>query len=150
MSTEQENKALVRRWFDEVISQGNMDTLDAICAECHPQFTVIKGVMDPAPQGMEGLRGLIRLFRAAIPDLRAAIEQQVAEGDLVVTRLRMSGTQQGELFGVPPTGRHFDVAGMSMWEVKGGKLIQEWVNWDGLGMMQQLGVMEQPAAVPVA
>jgi steroid delta-isomerase-like uncharacterized protein len=149
MSTPEENKAIVRRWFDEVISRGDMGTLDAICAECHPEFTVIKGVVEPAPKGMNGLRDLIRMFRTSIPDLQATVETQVAEGDNVVTRLIMSGTQQGELFGMPPTGKSFKVSGMSMWEVKGGMLIQEWVNWDGLGMMQQLGVIEAPAA-PVA
>jgi steroid delta-isomerase-like uncharacterized protein len=144
MSVQEDNKALVRRWFDEVLSGGNIDTLNAICAECSPSFVVIKGVMDPAPTGMDGLRDLIRGFRNAYPDLTATIEDQIAEGDKVATRLTIRGTHQGEVFGIPATGKSFEVSGTSIWQVMNGLLIQEWVNWDGLGLMRQLGVMEAP------
>ena len=142
MSTES-NKALVRRWFDEVVSRGDMSTLDAICAHCHPQFSVIRGVVEPAPQGMDGLKGLVGSLRSAFPDLKANVEDQVAEGDKVVTRLTMSGTHRGDFMGMPATGRSFTINGVSIWEVRGDQLISEWVNWDALGMMQQLG--EPPA-----
>ena len=71
VSEQDDNKALVRRWFDEVVSAGNMDTLDAICQECHPMFAVIKGIVEPAPTGIPGLKGLISQIRQAIPDLTA-------------------------------------------------------------------------------
>ena len=58
MSTE-ENKAIVRRWFDEVMNQGNLQTLDLICAQCHPGFVVTRGVAEPAPRGISGLKDLI-------------------------------------------------------------------------------------------
>ena len=143
MGTE-ENKAVVRRWFDEVLSRGDMDALDAICAECHPQFAVIRGVMEPAPLGMSGLKNLITSLRTAFPDLQAVVEEQIAEGDKVVSRVTMRGTQQGEIFGVPATGKSFAISGVSIWEVRGNLLIQEWVNWDALGMMQQLGAIPAP------
>ncbi len=148
MGVQEDNKALVRRWFDEVVSNGNMDTLDAICAECAPNFVVIRGTIGE-PQGMPGLRDLIMNFRRAFPDLQAVIEDQIAEGDKVVTRLTMKGTHRGEIMGIPATNRPFSVSGTSTWEVKNGLLIQEHVNWDALGMLQQLGVMPNPAeAVP--
>ncbi len=148
MGVQEDNKALVRRWFDEVVSNGNLDTLDAICAACAPQFVVIKGTIGE-PQGMPGLRDLIMNFRRAFPDLQAVIEDQIAEGDKVVTRLTMKGTHRGEIMGIPATNRPFAVSGTSTWEVKDGLLIQEHVNWDALGMLQQLGVMPNPAeAVP--
>jgi steroid delta-isomerase-like uncharacterized protein len=143
MSTE-ENKAIVRRWFEEVLSQGDMDALDSICAECHPQFAVVRGVMEPAPLGMSGLKSLITSLRSAFPDLEAAVEEQIAEGDKVVTRVTMRGTQRGEFQGMPATGKSFTIPGVSIWEVRGNLLIQEWVSWDALGMMQQLGAIPAP------
>jgi steroid delta-isomerase-like uncharacterized protein len=148
MGVQEDNKALVRRWFDEVVSNGNLDTLDAICAACAPSFVVIKGTIGE-PQGIPGLRDLIMNFRRAYPDLQAVIEDQIAEGDKVVTRLTMKGTHRGEIMGIPATNRPFSISGTSIWEVKNGLLIQEHVNWDALGMLQQLGVMPNPAeAVP--
>lgn len=143
MSTD-DNKAVVRRWFDEVISRGDMGALDAICAECHPQFAVIRGVIEPAPLGMSGLKSLITSLRSAFPDLHAEVEEQIAEGDKVVSRVTMRGTQRGEFNGMPATGKSFTISGVSVWEVRGNLLIQEWVNWDALGMMQQLGVIPAP------
>ena len=143
MSTD-DNKAVVRRWFDEVISRGDMGALDAICAECHPQFAVIRGVIEPAPLGMSGLKSLITSLRSAFHDLHAEVEEQIAEGDKVVSRVTMRGTQRGEFNGMPATGKSFTISGVSVWEVRGNLLIQEWVNWDALGMMQQLGVIPAP------
>ena len=79
MGAEAENKALVRRWFDEVIGSGDLDTLNAICAECQPDFVVIKGVMDPAPAGMPGLRDLIMNLRTAFPDLQPPCRHRGAD-----------------------------------------------------------------------
>ena len=145
MSTE-ENKAVVRRWFDEVLSRGDLDALDSICAECHPQFAVVRGVMEPAPLGMSGLKSLITGLRSAFPELQATVEEQIAEGDKVVTRVTIRGTQEGEFLGMPATGRSFTIPGVSIWEVRGNLLIQEWVSWDALGMMQQLGAIPVPEA----
>jgi steroid delta-isomerase-like uncharacterized protein len=144
MSTD-ENKAVVRRWFADVVSRGDMSSLDAICAVCDPQFAMVRGVIEPAPQGIPGLKGLVTSLRTAFPDLTATVDEQVAEGDKVVSRVTMSGTHRGEFMGMPPTGRSFSVAGVSIWEVRGGQLISEWVNWDSMAMMQQLGAVPPPA-----
>src|SRR3954470_16687300 len=81
------NKAVVRRWFEEVLSQGHMDVMDMICTACAPQTVMMQGVMPNAPGGMEGARQMIRDFRAAFSDLHFIPEDQVAEGDKVVTLL---------------------------------------------------------------
>ena len=139
MSTEQ-NKAIVRRWFDEVVSQGNIELVDEICMQCVPSFVVIQGVADPPPQGLEGVKGLIGVLRTAFPDLKFTIEGQIAEGDQVATRLTVRGTHLGEFMGIPATGKQMAVSGVSIWRLADGKLVNEWVNWDSLAMMQQLGV----------
>jgi steroid delta-isomerase-like uncharacterized protein len=145
VSTTDENKAVVQRWFSEVVSNGDMSSLDEICAVCHPQFAMVEGVVEPAPQGISGLKDLIRGLRAAFPDLVATVDEQVAEGDKVVSRVTMTGTHQGEFMGMPATGKSFSVPGVSIWEVRGGQLISEWVSWDSMGMLRQLDLMTAPA-----
>jgi len=140
MSAEQ-NKAIVRRWFDEVVSQGNIELVDEICMQCVPSFVVIQGVADPPPQGLEGVKGLIGVLRTAFPDLKFTIEGPIAEGDQVATRLTVRGTHLGEFMGIPATGKQMAVSGVSIWRLADGKLVNEWVNWDSLAMMQQLGVV---------
>ena len=137
----EENKAVVRRWFDEVISNGNLSTVDLICMECHPGFVVLNGIVENPPTGLEGVKELIKMFRTAFPDLRFEIEDQIAEGNKVVSRLNVHGTHQGDFQGIPPSGKHISVSGVSIWELADGKLLQERVNWDALGLMQQLGVI---------
>jgi len=141
-----ENKAVVQRWFSDVVSRGDMQSLDEICAVCHPQFEMVRGVVEPAPQGINGLKGLIASLRTAFPDLSATVDEQVAEGDKVVSRVTMSGTHEGEFMGVPATGKSFTIPGVSIWEVIDGQLISEWVSWDSMSMMQQLGLLPAPAS----
>jgi len=143
VSTEQ-NKALVQRWFSDVVSKGDMSSLDAICAVCAPSFEMVQGVVEPAPQGIDGVKGLINSLRMAFPDLHATVDEQVAEGDKVVSRVTMTGTHHGEFMGIPPTGKSFSIPGVSIWKVQDGMLISEWVNWDSMGMMQQLGLAPAP------
>jgi steroid delta-isomerase-like uncharacterized protein len=144
MSTE-ENKAVVRRWFEEVMSQGDLVAVDAICMECHPGFQVINGIVPNPPPGMDGVKELITLFRTAFPDLRFSIEDQIAQGNKVMTRMTIHGTHQGDFQGIPATGKRVAFSAISIWEVVDGKLLQENVSWDALGVLQQLGVAPIPA-----
>ena len=116
MSTD-DNKAVVRRWFDEVISRGDMGALDAICAECHPQFAVIRGVIEPAPLGMSGLKSLITSLRSAFPDLHAEVEEQIAEGDKVAFRWSATATHRGNGLNFAATGRPVSFSGMGVLRV---------------------------------
>lgn len=143
MSTEQ-NKEVVRRWFEEVINQGNVETVDTICMQCVPSFVVIRGVADPPPQGLSGVKELIRTFRTGFPDLHITVEEQIAEGDKVASRVTVRGTHQGEFMGLPATGKRVNISGTSIWRVIDGQLVDESVNWDTMGMMQQLGVIPAP------
>ena len=144
MSTE-DNKAIVRRWFEEVINQGNLATVDVICIECHPGFTVINGIVENPPPGMEGVKELVKMFRSAFSGLRFSIEDQVAESNKVVTRMMIYGTHTGEFQGLPPTRKPVSFSAISIWELADGKLLQERVSWDALGALQQLGVAPAPA-----
>ena len=143
MSTE-ENKAVVRRWFDEVMTQGNISTVDLICMQCHPGFTVINGIVDNPPPGMDGVKELVKLFRNAFPDMRFNIEEQIAEGNKVTTRMAIHGTHHGDFMGIPASGKPVSFSAISIWEVADGKLLQERVNWEALGALQQLGTIPTP------
>jgi len=81
----------------------------------------------------------------AFPDTEATIEDQIAEGDKVVTRFTSRGTHQGELWGIPATGRKVEVRSVSTNRIEGGKIVEHWTSADRLGMMWQLEVIEQPS-----
>ncbi len=143
MSTE-ENKAIVRRFFEET-SRGNLDVLDELMSENYVDHNLPPGL----PPGREGQRRLIRSYLQAFPDLRFTIEELIAEGDKVVTRGRYQGTLQGELLGIPPTGKQVNVALIDIVRVADGKLVEHWIAADTLGLLQQLGALlipEEPNA----
>ena len=81
-----------------------------------------------------------RINEEAFPDFRVTTEEQITEGDVVVTRRTADGTHQGELMGMPATGKHATAAGVSIDRFAGGKLVAAWVIFDQMGFLQQLGV----------
>ena len=94
---------------------------------------------NPEPlRGPEGVKEFISTYRAAFPDARITVEQQLAEGDLVATRWSGRGTHEGELMGIEPTGKQVTVSGLTISRLEGGKIVEEFLNWDTFGMMQQL------------
>jgi steroid delta-isomerase-like uncharacterized protein len=143
MSTE-ENKALARREIEEIFNaNGN---LDAAAEEIYaPNYISYQPAGNEDLRGVEAIKDFAAGLRRAFPDLEMTVEDQIAEGDKVVTRLRSRGTHQGELWGIPATGRKVEVRSVSTNRIEGGKIVQHWTCADRLGMMQQLGVIEQPS-----
>jgi steroid delta-isomerase-like uncharacterized protein len=147
----EENKALARRWFEEVFNAQNFDVADEITA----QDTVNHDpTLTDLPSGPEGDRHVVNLYHGAFPDANITIEDQVAEGDKVVTRWTGRGTHQGELLGVSPSGNRVENSGITINRVSGGKIAETWTSYDALGMMQQIGAVpspgEQPSSTPSA
>ena len=137
MSTEN-NKALIRQVYEEAINQGNLALLDELVSsdyvEHDPNY--------PQPvRGAEGLKQYFQTFRSAFPDLHFTIEDIISEGDTVAVRQTGRGTHQGELFGIPPTGKQLTVTAMIFHRFANGKPVENWVNSDSMGMLQQLGVI---------
>jgi predicted ester cyclase len=136
MSVE-DSKALVRRLFD-IINQGNLALLDEVIAP----GSVHRNPADPnLPSGAEGWRRMEAPWQAAFPDGRSTIEDQIAEGDKVVTRWRFRGTHQGEIFGIAPTGKQIEFTGIFIDRVAGGRIVEHWDEADILGVLQQLGAV---------
>ena len=133
------NKKVSRRLTEEAFNQGKYDVIEELVA---PTFVN----HDPATgdtKGPEGTRELIEGYRSAFPDIKITIEEQIAEGDLVATRWTGTGTHKGELMGIAPTGKGTTVTGVTIDKVKDGKIVESWNNWDTLGLMRQLGVVEE-------
>jgi steroid delta-isomerase-like uncharacterized protein len=142
MSTEA-NKAIIRHLFEEAFGQGNLAVLDEIIAP--DQVNRGPGALPGMPSGPEGSKMLITAYRNAFPDLHFTIDQQIAEGDTIVTRWTAHGTHNGEFAGIPPTGKTATVVGMGVDRVENGKIVESWGLFDQFGMLQQLGVIPAPA-----
>jgi steroid delta-isomerase-like uncharacterized protein len=134
------NKELSRR-FTELFSTGD----DALAEEIFAPGVVVHGTAgDGELRGVEAVKAFVAGYRRAFPDARSTVEDQVAEGDKVVTRWRARGTHRGALGPIPPTGREFEMGGVTVERVAEGRIAEVWVARDELGMLRQLGV------VPVA
>ncbi len=139
MSAE-ENKAVVRRVWEEIANQGNF----AIANELIAKNFVYHAPGSPELHGPEGFTQLLGMFRNAFPDLHFTIEDMFAEGDKVASRYTARGTHQGELMGLPPTGRRVTETGIVISQVFEGKLVEDWHSPDNQGLAQQLGVVTIP------
>ena len=139
----EENKAIARRALEEVFSaQGDLDVADELIA---PNYYIGHDPASPKDvHGPEGVKEFASMYRNAFPDVQLSVEDQIAEGDMVVTRWIASGTHQGELMGIAPTGNRVTVAGTSVERVVDGKIEETWENYDALGMMQQIGAIPSP------
>ena len=136
------NKTVARRFFEEVFSNGKLNVLDEIIAKDHVNNG--PGNLPGSPAGPEGTKQLVTVYRNAFPDLRFTIDEQIAEGDKVVTRWTAYGTQHGEMAGIPATGKSATVTGIVVDRFVNGKIAESWGIFDQFGMMQQLGVIPTP------
>jgi len=137
MASTEENKALVRRWFAEA-DKGNLAIIDELCA---PDYIDHNPPLPNMPEGSDGVRQANIALGSAFPDTVHIIEAQIAEGDLVVTRLRGRGTFTGECLGIPPNGKVVEITGISIHRIADGKLVEHWANADLLGLLQQMGAI---------
>jgi steroid delta-isomerase-like uncharacterized protein len=143
MSTE-ENKANVRRVNDEVWSEGHLDVIDELIAD---DFVATVVGAPEQIRGPQGFREFVGLYRQAFPDLRITVDEQFAEGETVVTRWTATGTNEGDLMGMPATGKQATTAGININRISGGKLIEGWGLFDQLGLLQQIGAVPTPTRV---
>jgi steroid delta-isomerase-like uncharacterized protein len=136
----EENKAVARREIEEIFAQGNLDAAEEIYAPDYVGHDPASGEI----RGIEGAKQYAATFRQAFPDLQPTLEDQIAEGDKVVSRFSARGTHQGETedFG-PPTGNQVEITGITIERFADGKIVEEWINYDALGLLQQLGLVPE-------
>jgi steroid delta-isomerase-like uncharacterized protein len=140
MSVEDQNKALIRRFYEE-IDKGNIDAMDELVAPDYANHDP-PSLPGLAP-GREGLKQAFRMFWQGTPGTHT-IEDQIAEGDKVVTRLRAKGRHEGELAGIPPSGNEMDVTAIAIHRIKDGKIVEHWSDVDSAALMAQLGLITLP------
>ncbi|HUI76061.1 MAG TPA: ester cyclase [Candidatus Acidoferrum sp.] len=136
------NKNVVRRTIEELWNKGDASLADQLLA---PNYTHHDSATPDVGRGPESEKKRLAIYRTAFPDLRLTIEDLIAEGDLVMARWSARGTHRGELNGIAPTGKQFHITGVSIARISNGKMAEGWVNWDALGLMQQLGVAPEMA-----
>lgn len=132
----EENKALVRRFYEEVWGAGNVLVTAEVFAEDYVRHDLRPGQALPGPAGQAKIAAD---FRAAFPDLRMQLDLMLGEGDLVAARWTTEGTNTGPWAGRPPTGRRARFLGVNIFRFRDGKVVELWNHRDDLGLMQQLG-----------
>ena len=135
--TTEDNKRIVRHFYDEVMSQGHVDVLDEVMDE---NFSDHGEALFDSPQGRETLRQGIAATHEILPDLNVHLEDIVAEGDLVGIRGTMRCTHRGTFLGVPATGHELSWKGIAMFRVANGKIVERWFNSDSVTLVRQLGL----------
>ncbi len=141
--TADDPKAVVRRFIEEVINNKDLSVIDELVAEDCVDHTPMPG----QGPGREGVRQAMQMLTTAFPDTRFEVLAEAAEGDLVATVTRMTGTNEGEFMGMPATGRRVSVLASDMSRASGGRLVEHWGFFDQGAMMEQLG-MSQGGAPP--
>lgn len=137
--TESELKDYMRRVNSELWSEGNLDFIEDYVAEDYVEHNTAA----PEPiRGPDGYRENVEMVRTAFPDLEVNTEDLIVEGNRVVTRYTLTGTHEGPLMGIEPTGNEVEFEGISIGRFEDGKVVEGWSNIDVFGMMQQLGVVE--------
>ena len=138
----QDNATIVRRFTEEVITQGDMDSAAQFVWE-----DVVEQVPFPGQgPGLEGLKDVLRGMRAAFPDLVFAVQEQISESDKVASRFEWTGTHKGMFLGVPATGRSVRVWGIVIDRLENGRIKDTRIIMDIFGLMMQLGVIAPPGA----
>jgi predicted ester cyclase len=139
MSTEM-NKTIARREAEEFEGKANLKVADEVFA---PNYCLhFPGY---PPMDVDGHKMLMSAFRGGFPDMRVTIEEQVAEGNLVTNRLKMTGTNTGSFQGIPATGKQVIIVGINIMRFEGEKIVEIRGVLDVMGLMQQIGVIPAPA-----
>ena len=137
MGDVEENKAVIRRFVEEVQNNKNWDVYDKLYAEDFVNHSAPPGV----PDDRGGHKMFLGAFMAAFPDGRFTIDDMIAEGDQVVTKKTFTGTHTAELSGIPPTGQRVTLQFADIMRVRDGQIVEHWLAMDQLSFMQQLGAL---------
>jgi len=134
-----QNAELSRRIFEDVWNRKNLSAIDDLISADY----VHHDANSPAASGIDGYKQFVNYYMNAFPDAHFTIDDAFTDGQNEVTRWTVVGTHEGELAGIPRTGRRFSVTGITIARIADGKITESWNNWDALGLMQQLGVVSE-------
>ena len=134
------NRLIGRRVLLEIWGAGDLKVADELYTPDYVDH-VGRGPEASRLVGPEGIKKAVRLFRAAFPDLHYVVEEEMAENDLVWTRFSATGTHLGSFLGAAPTGKIVVYTGMDLNRVSSGRIVESWVNYDALALLQQVGLV---------
>jgi predicted ester cyclase len=137
-----DNKALIRRFFEEVVNGGNTDRADEFVTANYVEHQPLPGA--EGRQGIEVAKAFLSMMRDAFPDYQFDIENLIAEGDKVEVRVSVSGTHRGEMLRLVPTGKRIRTSGIELFRLEDGKTAEHWATFDDLGMLRQIGMIPVP------
>ena len=132
----EQNKALIRRWFEEVWNKGRAEAIDELFAP----DGVGHGLTPEPLRGPDNFKPFFHTFKDAFPDIEVVVEDTIAEGDKVVARCTVRGKHQGHTLGFAATQRPVEFTGISITRWRDGQIVEAWNNFDFMTMYQQLGV----------
>ena len=132
----EQNKALARRFYEEVITGKNLNAMDELCAPDIIDHNALPG----QGAGLQGLKESFQQWTAGFPDLKATVHELVAEGDMLVARFTLEGTHTRELMGAPPTGRKVTFRGMDMVRIKNARAVEAWHEGNDMEVLMSVGV----------
>jgi predicted ester cyclase len=138
------NKTAARAFVDEVFNQHNLTAIDRYIAPTYVEHQTAPGQSND----LAGFKQMIAMFLKAFPDFHFTIDDMIAEGDKVVVRATLTGTQKGEFMGIAPTGKRVSITSIDIVRLVDGKAVEHWGIEDDLGMMQQLGALPAPGQAP--
>jgi steroid delta-isomerase-like uncharacterized protein len=133
----EENRAIIQCFVEEAFNEGNLDVADEVYA---PGFVSHESA-GPVERDPGYVKQFVGTYRGAFPDGHTTVEDVIAEGDRVAYRWSFRGTHRGELMGITPTGKEVTITGITVDRISGGKIEEEWNNFDQLGVLRQLGVV---------
>ena len=130
------NKAIFRRYFEDVLNAGRIDLIDELIA---PDYVSHYPTGYDFGGGPEDVKQIVTTVRTGFPDVHFRIEDLLAEDDRVVGRWTFRGTHRGDFMGISPSGKNVSVMGIAIYRIVDGQIAEAWVAWDALGLMQQIG-----------
>jgi predicted ester cyclase len=137
----EKNKANFSAIPEEVFNKGNLAAIEELFTSDYVDHVPVPPGF---PSGLAGVYAFVTMFREGFPDLHYTVEDVIAEGDRVVGRVTVTGTNTGSFMGMPPTGKRATWTEIHVGRMVDGKLAEHWANTDQLGMLQQLGVIPAP------
>ncbi|MCA1636484.1 MAG: ester cyclase [Acidobacteria bacterium] len=138
----EENKALIRRWFEEVWNKGRAEAIDELFAEDGVAHGLAGDGGDGELRGPAGFKPFFQRFRDAFPDVEVVVEDTIAEGDMVVARCSVRGRHQSDSLGFAATNQPVEFDGITIGRVRDGKIVEAWNNFDFMKMFQQCGALK--------
>jgi steroid delta-isomerase-like uncharacterized protein len=141
----EQNRALIRRWFEEVWNKGNVEAIDEMFAANGVSHDFVDEKGKPI-RGIEDFKEIHKRYSSALSEIDVRVEDAIAEGDKVAVRCSVRARHSGEGLGVAATGKPVEYTGMSIVRIRDGKIVDAWNNWDFMSLFQQVGALVKPGA----